>query len=217
MLIQTWIKVMYCWLLWLVWHIRPGISIPHLSIPGKVASGRCYMFYYFYYFSLLAVVLNCFFCSTCNLKQKVLFAFTLDQFLVQVRTYFFFNLSLCLLLLLLITVISVIKSLIIMNITITIIIFIFTDFPVLLLCFCFRFWFFGVFFCFLFFLFCLKFSFYFWSNDSFSHMKRLRLVNYFVCLFCFFSWNHRLNIHNLILFIYFSRGLQFYSFIAILI
>ena len=36
MLIQPWIKVMYCSLLWLTLHIRVGINISHLSIPGIV-------------------------------------------------------------------------------------------------------------------------------------------------------------------------------------
>ena len=43
MLIQPWIKVMYCSLLWLTLHIRAGINISHLSIPGIVAHGRCYI------------------------------------------------------------------------------------------------------------------------------------------------------------------------------
>ena len=42
-LIQSWIKVMYCSLLWLTLHIRAGINISHLSIPGIVAHGRCYI------------------------------------------------------------------------------------------------------------------------------------------------------------------------------
>ena len=35
-------------------------------------------------------------------------------------------------------------------------------------------------------LFCFGFSFYFWLSNYFSHMKRLRLVNFFVCLFVLF-------------------------------
>ena len=50
MLMQPWIKVMYYSLLWLTWHIKPGIStshlsiswIIHLSIPRIVVHGRCY-------------------------------------------------------------------------------------------------------------------------------------------------------------------------------
>ena len=34
---------MYCSLLWLTLHIRAGINISHLSIPGIVAHGRCYI------------------------------------------------------------------------------------------------------------------------------------------------------------------------------
>ena len=43
MLIQSWIKVIYCSLLWLALHIRAGINISNLSIPGIVAHGRCYV------------------------------------------------------------------------------------------------------------------------------------------------------------------------------
>ena len=60
--------------------------------------------------------------------------------------------------------------------------------------------------------FVLFFSFYFWLNDS-SHMKRLRLVNWFVCLFGFLGWNRRLKIHNLIVFRQFPKCLHSCSFI----
>ena len=65
----------------------------------------------------------------------------------------------------------------------------------------------------------LFFSFYFWLNNSFSHMKRLRLVDYFVWLFvlsCFLSWICRVIIHNFITFLQFPKGLQFSSFIFVL-
>ena len=65
----------------------------------------------------------------------------------------------------------------------------------------------------------LFFSFYFWLNNSFSHMKRLRLVDYFVwlfVLFCFLSWICRVIIHNFITFLPFPKGLQFSSFIFVL-
>ena len=65
----------------------------------------------------------------------------------------------------------------------------------------------------------LFFSFYFWLNNSFSHMKRLRLVDYFVwlfVLFCFLSWICRVIIHNFITFLPFPKGLRFSSFIPIL-
>ena len=67
--------------------------------------------------------------------------------------------------------------------------------------------------------------FYFWSNSSFSLMKWLRWVDYFVCLFVclfFFSWNCRVIISNFITFLPFQfsvfnfPGLQFSSFIFIL-
>ena len=60
------------------------------------------------------------------------------------------------------------------------------------------------------------FSFYFWLNNSLSHMKWLRLVSYFVCLFCSLSWNCRVKFHNLITFLQFPEGFHFYLFIAIL-
>ena len=46
-------------------------------------------------------------------------------------------------------------------------------------------------------------------------MKRLRLVDYLVCLFCFLSWNCRVIIH-FITFLPFLRDLQCSSFISIL-
>ena len=56
---------------------------------------------------------------------------------------------------------------------------------------------------FFFFAFGFTFFFYFWLNGSFSHMKWLRLVDYFVCLFvCSVSWAViivgycRVTIHN---------------------
>ena len=66
----------------------------------------------------------------------------------------------------------------------------------------------------------LFFSFYFWLSNSFSHMKRLRLVDYFVslfiCFFCFLGWNSRVTIHSFITFLPISKSLQFSSFISIL-
>ena len=104
----------------------------------------------------------------------------------------------------LIIVLSVIKSLITINITITFIIFTYTYFLVPLLFvlfFLYMSWFainpyfhcchdYHYYYCFYYpihqflnpFL-CFVFSYYFWLNDSFSLMKRLRLVNCFVCLF----------------------------------
>ena len=43
MLIQPWIKVMHCSLLWLTLQIRVGIDVSHLSIPVIVTHGRCYI------------------------------------------------------------------------------------------------------------------------------------------------------------------------------
>ena len=59
MLIQPCIKVMCCSLLWLTLHIRAGISISHLSIPGIVAHGRCYIshcFFVTYHISLVLII-----------------------------------------------------------------------------------------------------------------------------------------------------------------
>ena len=62
----------------------------------------------------------------------------------------------------------------------------------------------------------LIYLFFFFRLSNFSHMKRLRLVDYFVCLFCFLSWNCRVIIHNFITFLSFSKDLQCSSFIFIL-
>ena len=62
----------------------------------------------------------------------------------------------------------------------------------------------------------LFFTFFFFWLSNFSHMKRLRLVDYFVCLFCFLSWNCRVIIHNFITFLPFPKDLQCSSFISIL-
>ena len=42
-------QIMYCSLLWLTLHIRAGINISHLSTPGIVAHGRCYMSHCFFF------------------------------------------------------------------------------------------------------------------------------------------------------------------------
>ena len=52
------------------------------------------------------------------------------------------------------------------------------------------------------------FLFFFWLSN-FSHVKRLRLVDYFVCLFCFLSWNCRVIIHNFITFLPFNIIVHF--------
>ena len=43
---------MYCSLLWLTLHIRAGINISHLSIPGIVFHDRCYISHCFFLFFL---------------------------------------------------------------------------------------------------------------------------------------------------------------------
>ena len=63
---------MYCSLLWLTLHIRAGINISHLSIPGIVAHGRCYISHCL----VLCVFFNC-------LRNKP------NQFLIQIKVYFF--------------------------------------------------------------------------------------------------------------------------------
>ena len=55
----------------------------------------------------------------------------------------------------------------------------------------------------------------FWLSNFF-HMKRLRLVDYFVCLFRLLSWNCRVRIHNFSTFLPFPKYLQCSSFISIL-
>ena len=67
-------------------------------------------------------------------------------------------------------------------------------------------------------LWCIHFFFTFFSLwlSNFFYMKRLRLVDYFVCLFCFLSWNCRVIIHNFITFLPFPKDLQCSSFISIL-
>ena len=62
----------------------------------------------------------------------------------------------------------------------------------------------------------LLFKFFFFWLSNFSHMKRLRLADYFVCLFSFLSWNCRLIIRNFITFLSFPKDLQCSSFISIL-
>ena len=58
------------------------------------------------------------------------------------------------------------------------------------------------------------FYFFFFRLSNFSHMKRLRLVDYFVCLFCFLRWNCRVIIHNFIIFLPFpKRCTMFYIFL----
>ena len=50
--IQPWIKFMYYLLLLLAWHTRVGISISHLSIPGILVHGMCYIYLFFFFRSL---------------------------------------------------------------------------------------------------------------------------------------------------------------------
>ena len=52
--------------------------------------------------------------------------------------------------------------------------------------------------------------------SNFSHMKQFWLVDYFVCLFRFLSWNCRVIIHNFITFLPFPKDWQCFSFISIL-
>ena len=94
MLIQPWIKVMYYSLLWLTLHIRAGINISHLSIPGIVVHAKCYTSHCFWYFFsfLLAVVLNCLSCSACILQTRN----KPNQFVIQIKVHFFSNLWFCL-------------------------------------------------------------------------------------------------------------------------
>ena len=82
MLIQPWIKVIYCSLLWLTLHIRAGINISHLSIPGIVAHGKCYISHCFV---LCVCFFNCLSCSACILQMRD----KTNQSLIQIKVYFF--------------------------------------------------------------------------------------------------------------------------------
>ena len=150
MLIQPWIKVMYCSLLWLTLHIRAGISISHLSITRIVSHGRCYISHCFVFF--VCFFCNCLSCSACIIQM----CNTPNQFLIQIKVCFF------------------------------IIIYSF-----------------------------IFYIFFFWLSN-FSHMKQLRLVDYFVGLFCFLSSNCRVIIHKFITFLPFPKDLQCSSLISIL-
>ena len=83
MLIQPWIKVMYCSLLSLTLHIRAGISIPDLSILGIVAHGTCYISHCFAV--CVCAFFNCLLCSVCILQMHN----RPDNFLIQIKVYFF--------------------------------------------------------------------------------------------------------------------------------
>ena len=88
-LIQSY--VLFITLVNITYHSK--ISISHLSIPGIVAHGRCYISHFFkYFFSFLpAVVLNCLSCSACILQMHN----KPNQSLIQIKVYFFSNLWFC--------------------------------------------------------------------------------------------------------------------------
>ena len=90
MVILPWIKVMYCSSLWLILHIRRGINISHLSIPGIVAHGRCYISHCFLFLFCFAFF-NCLSCSACILQMRN----KPNQFLIQIKVFFFPNLYFC--------------------------------------------------------------------------------------------------------------------------
>ena len=69
MLIQPWIKVIYCSLFWLTLHVRAGINISHLSIPGIVAHGRCYISRCIFVFLTVCSVVLVFFKCVINLTS----------------------------------------------------------------------------------------------------------------------------------------------------
>ena len=81
MLTQPWIKVMYCSLLWLTLHIRAGINISHLSIPGIVAHGRCYISHCF-------VLCVCFLTVCCVVLVFFKCVINLTSFLFKSRFIF---------------------------------------------------------------------------------------------------------------------------------
>ena len=76
------LMLMYCLLPWLTLHIRARITISHLTIPGIVAHGKCYISHCFF---------NRLFCSACILQMHN----KPYQFLIQIKVYFFLNLWLC--------------------------------------------------------------------------------------------------------------------------
>ena len=143
-------KVMYCSLLWLTLHIRAGINISHLSIPGIVAHGSCY-------------ISHCFVCVCVCILTVCCVVLVFFKCIINLTSFLFKSRFISLLLFI-----------------------------------------------------HLFFTFFFFWLSNFSHMKRLRLVDYFVCLFCFLSWNCRVIIHNFITFLPFPKDLQCSSFISIL-
>ena len=80
MLIQPWIKVLYCYLLWLKLYIKAGSSISHIYpflgywsmvdviLFYVVIMSNCYIVFVFL---LPTVVLNCFSCSACLSKTCI--------------------------------------------------------------------------------------------------------------------------------------------------
>ena len=101
MLKQPSVKVMYCSLLLLTLHIRAGINISHLFIPGIVAHGRRYISHCFFSF-LPTVYLTClcvelvFFKCTINLtsflfKSKFVFFLICDSAHFLSHYYYYYN------------------------------------------------------------------------------------------------------------------------------
>ena len=74
---------MYCSSLWLTLHIRAGINISHLSIPGIVAHDRCCISHCFVL--CVFVFFNCLLCSACILQMHD----KPNQFLIEMKVYFF--------------------------------------------------------------------------------------------------------------------------------
>ena len=74
---------MYCSSLWLTLHIRAGINISHLSIPGIVAHDRCCISHCFVL--CVFVFFNCLLCSACILQMHD----KPNQFLIEIKVYFF--------------------------------------------------------------------------------------------------------------------------------
>ena len=80
------------YVLWLTLLIRAGMNISHLFVSGILAHGRWYISHcFFLYFFLSAVVLSCLLCSACILQT----CSKPNQFLIQIKVYFFSNLSFC--------------------------------------------------------------------------------------------------------------------------
>ena len=82
MLIKSWIKVMYCLLLWLTLHQSGDHYLPSIHSWDSSPSQVLYIPLFFF---------NCSSCSACILQMRN----KPNQFLIQIKVYFFPNLWFC--------------------------------------------------------------------------------------------------------------------------